>query len=361
MSFYNNSSSSTSNSGVLLEISLSEILLAIKPSEDDVTARTQIINELKATVGGMRSQNLRGASVELFGSFVSNLYTRWGDLDISVQLPDDQVYNSTALRDIKGALQRRGIFHIVDFIPEARVPILAVASNRNNIHCDISINNWKGLINSKFLSWITQIDGRFRDMVLLIKEWAKSRDINSPKDGTLNSYSLSLLVIFHFQTCEPAIFPPLKEIYAGNIVKDFRGGRLTVTEERNIHDTCNSNIERFRRNLTNVNKSSVSELFVSFFQKFSTIKTMASDRVICTYSGQWEQKRNYFRRSTPLLIEDPIDRPENAARAVMYMSHLDKISEACEETYQKLLSVGCDKTSLISSLVSREVSSKILI
>ncbi|KAI3984422.1 hypothetical protein MKX01_011376 [Papaver californicum] len=354
MSFYN-SSSSTSNNGILLEISLSEILLAIKPSEDDVTARTQIINELKATMGCMRSQNLRGASVELFGSFVSNLYTRWGDLDISVQLPENQVYHSTGLREIKGALQRRGVFRIVDFIPEARVPILAVANSSNNIHFDISINNWKGLINSKFLFWVTQIDGRFRDMVLLIKEWAKSRDINSPRYGTLNSYSLSLL------TCEPAIIPPLKEIYAGNIVKDFRGGRLTVTEERNIHETCNANIERFRRNLTNVNKSSLSELFVSFFQKFSTIKTMASDRVICTYSGQWEQKRNYFRRSTPILIEDPIDRPRNAARAVMYMSNLDKISEACEGTYQKLRSACCDKTSLISSLVSREISSKILI
>ncbi|KAI3937947.1 hypothetical protein MKX01_027874 [Papaver californicum] len=270
MSFYN-SSSSTSNNGVLLEISLSEIFLAIKPSEDDVTARTQIISKLKDIVGC--------------------------------------------------------VFRIVDFTPEARVPILAVANNRNNIHCDISINNWKGLINSKFLSWITQIDGRFRDMVLLINEWAKLRDINSPKDGTLNSYSLSLLVIFHFQTCEPAIFPPLKDIYAGNIMKDFRGGRLTVTEERNIHETCNANIERFKRNLTNVNKSSLSELFVSFFQK----------------------------------IEDQIDRPENAARAVMYISNLNKISEACEGTYQKLLSACCDKTSVISSLVSREISSKILI
>ncbi|MCL7030428.1 hypothetical protein MKW94_015915, partial [Papaver nudicaule] len=338
-----------------------EILLVIKPSEDDVTARTQIIDELKAIVGCMRSQNLRGASVELFGSFVSNLYTKWGDLDISIQLPEDHVYPSTALREIKGALQRRGIFRIVDFIPEARVPILAVASNRNDIYCDISINNWKGLINSKFLSWITQIDGRFRDMVLLIKEWAKLRDINSPKEGTLNSYSLSLLVIFHFQTCQPAIIPPLKEIYPGNIVKDSRGGRLTATEERNIHETCNVNIESFKRKLTNVNKSSLSELFVSFFQKFSAIKTMASDRVICTYSGQWEQKRNYFRRSTPILIEDPIDRPENAARAVQYMSHLAKISEACEGTYQKLLSASCDRTSLISSLVNREISSKILI
>lgn len=98
------------------------------------------------------------------------------------------------------------------------------------------------------------------------KEWAKAQNINDPKSGTLNSFSLCLLVIFHFQvlfplvqpssfflphnfasivllftsgiseisfltcvaasifqTCEPAILPPLKEICGGNIVDDIAG------------------------------------------------------------------------------------------------------------------------------------------
>ncbi|RVX13892.1 Protein HESO1 [Vitis vinifera] len=52
---------------------------------------------------------------------------------------------------------------------------------------------------SKFLFWISGIDGRFRDLVLLVKEWARAHDINNSKTGTLNSYSLSLLVVFHLQ------------------------------------------------------------------------------------------------------------------------------------------------------------------
>lgn len=92
---------------------------------------------------------------------------------------------------------------------------------------------------------------------LQVKEWAKAQNINDPKKGTLNSYSLCLLVIFHFQvsfliqdlisklfftytsakftdyshslplislfyiyqTCVPAILPPLKEIYDGNVAE----------------------------------------------------------------------------------------------------------------------------------------------
>lgn len=76
---------------------------------------------------------------------------------------------------------------------------------------------------SKILYWINMIDGRFRDMVLLVKEWAKAHNINDSKTGTLNSYSLSLLVVFHLQTCVPAILPPLKEIYPGSMVDDLTG------------------------------------------------------------------------------------------------------------------------------------------
>ncbi|MCL7039032.1 hypothetical protein MKW94_027048, partial [Papaver nudicaule] len=103
----------------------------------------------------------------------------------------------------------------------ARIPLLIFESNLQNISCDISISNLLCQIKSKFLYWITGIDERFRDMVLLIKEWAKSQHINDPKNGTLNSHSLCLLVIFHFQTCEPPILPPLRDIYEGNIADDL--------------------------------------------------------------------------------------------------------------------------------------------
>ncbi|RZC58932.1 hypothetical protein C5167_006228 [Papaver somniferum] len=110
------SSYDTMGSGTLPERCLRDILKVIKPLGGDVTARYTIISDLRTVVGSIDS--LKGATVEPFGSFVSNLYSRWGDLDISIE----------------------------------------------------------------------------------IKEWAKSQQISDPKNGTLNSHSLCLLVIFHFQT-----------------------------------------------------------------------------------------------------------------------------------------------------------------
>jgi len=125
-----------------------------------------------------------------------------------------------------------GVARCMEFIPTARVPILKYMSNHFGISCDVSVNNYPGQIKSRILYWIGTIDERFGDMVLLVssmypsdafffsfccdstlasprlmaryyslqvKEWAKARNINDPKNGTLNSYSLCLLVIFHFQ------------------------------------------------------------------------------------------------------------------------------------------------------------------
>ncbi|GJM92583.1 hypothetical protein PR202_ga09064 [Eleusine coracana subsp. coracana] len=136
-------------------------------------------------------------------------------------------------------------------------------------------------IKSRIFYWINTIDDRFGDIVLLVKEWAKAQNINDPKNGTLNSYSLCLLVLFHFQTCEPAILPPLKEIYDGNVAEDIAG--MAFRDEKHVDEVCVTNKARFlRQNMGQRNQSSVSQLLASFFHK----------------------------------IEDSFERPDNAARAV---------------------------------------------
>ncbi|XP_043722283.1 protein HESO1 isoform X1 [Telopea speciosissima] len=353
----------------MLEFILEDILSAIKPSQEDWLARFHVINEFRAVVESVES--LRGATVEPFGSFVSRLYSKWSDLDISVEVPSESSVPNfgkrrklNLLKDIRQALKKRGDAHNLQFIPNARVPLLIYERNHNhqNISCDISINNLQGEIKSKFLLWITRIDDRFHDMVLLVKEWAKAQNINDPKTGTLNSYSLCLLVIFHLQTCVPAILPPLMEIYAGNLVDDFTGE--SITTERRIQDTCDANIERFSsRSLRRVvNRSSLSELFVTFFEKFSRINSMASEYAICTYTGRWEHKRNnskWMEKKSPLLIEDPFEQSDNAARAVS-MIQLTKISDAFEVTHHRLISANHDKSSLIASLIRPQIRSKLI-
>ncbi|KAI3893580.1 hypothetical protein MKW92_052250 [Papaver armeniacum] len=323
----NGNGNGISNSNTLLGRCLGDILNVIKPLDGDVTARYIVINDLRAVVQSIPR-----------------------DLDISIEIPCGELVSSMVknkkqkfLKEITKALRKRGMVRNLQLILQARVPLLICETNLQNISCDISISNLLGQIKSKLFLWLTEIDGHFCDMILLIKEWAKSQQINDPKNGTLNSYSLCLLVIFHLQTCEPAIFPPLKDIYSGNVAKDLTGSRLTA--ERTIHDTCTANIEIFRRNsFRNLNQSSLPKLFISFFQKFSRISVLASEYTICTYTGRWEYKRNNdkWTKDYPLLIEDPFEQPDNAASAVS-VNQLPRISEAFERTHRSLVSSSQDK------------------
>lgn len=60
-----------------------------------------------------------GATVEPFGSFVSNMFTRWGDLDISITILTGSHISNTAkkqkqswLKDVQRALRSKGkLFH----------------------------------------------------------------------------------------------------------------------------------------------------------------------------------------------------------------------------------------------------------
>ncbi|KAL0401310.1 UNVERIFIED_CONTAM: protein HESO1 [Sesamum latifolium] len=161
-----------------LELAVKDILRVINPSKEDWSVRFHIINEVRAVAESIES--LRGATVEPFGSFASNLFTKWGDLDISIELQNGSYISSpgrkhkqSLLGDVLRALRKKGGFRRLQFISNARVPILKFESFYN-ISCDISINNLSGQMKSKMLFWINEIDGRFRDLVLLFSDICSS-------------------------------------------------------------------------------------------------------------------------------------------------------------------------------------------
>ncbi|KAE9598775.1 hypothetical protein Lal_00022480 [Lupinus albus] len=346
----------------MLDIVMKDILQVVTPVQEDWEVRFAIINDLRRVVESVES--LRGATVEPYGSFVSNLFTRWGDLDISVELLNGSHIPSTGrkqkqvlLGDLLKALRKKGGWNSLQFIFNARIPILKLKNNRQSISCDISINNVEAQMKSKILFWINRIDGRFRDMVLLVKEWAKAHKINDSKAGTFNSYSLSLLVIFHFQTCVPAILPPLNVIYPGNMVDDLIG--VKVDAENLIAETFDANINRFISDKSRpINRKSVPELFVGFLRKFAQMNSWASELGISPYNGQWEQIKNnmrWFPKTYAVFVEDPFDQPQNTARSVN-QGKLEKITNAFLNTYSLLTSKNLNQSSILTSLAPPEVA-----
>ncbi|KAL6616368.1 hypothetical protein ACP70R_038638 [Stipagrostis hirtigluma subsp. patula] len=346
----------------ILNTCIQDILSVIKPGEDDRKKRLHAIQELADSIYSVGS--LRGAAIKPFGSFMSNLYAKSGDLDVSIDLwsgsnfPTSKKKKQSVLREIMRALRNKGVAENMLLIPNARVPVLQYMSYNLGISCDLSIDNYPGRIKSRIFYWINTIDDRFADMVLLVKEWAKAQNINDPKNGTLNSYSLCLLVLFHFQTCEPAILPPLKEIYDGNVAED--AAEMIFYDEKHVDEVCAANIARFRRqNMGQRNQTSLARLLASFFRKFFTIGGLSSE-VISTYMGRFERIQNnpsWMAKSYSLFIEDPFERPDNAARAVG-VEELVRIGRAFEDVSYGFTGDGLvDRHEIVSLLCTPAVAS----
>lgn len=120
-----------------------------------------------------------------------------------------------ALRTISTALRSSGK-HMqppwrTEIILHARIPIVRISAG-GGVEIDISLENDLPVYKSEMMKQYSLIDPRFPKLVKLIKSWAKARKINSAKHGTLNSFSLSLMVLHFLQQVEPPVLPMLPRL-----------------------------------------------------------------------------------------------------------------------------------------------------
>ncbi|MCO5587779.1 hypothetical protein L7F22_041731 [Adiantum nelumboides] len=304
---------------------LKELLRELQPRNEDHEARLNIVARLAFVLDVMNS--FRGATLSTFGSFESNLYTRWADLDLSLELPDRSTLVQPISKKVKvrvlnalsRTLTRKGEARKVQFIPHARVPLITFEDSQHCISCDVSVENDTAIVKSRTMRWLCEVDSRCRDLILLVKFWAKAHDINDPKLGTFNSFALCLLVIFHLQTRSPPLLPPLKSVLIEDIGKRLKGCE-NLTEE--VSKGCWEKIQPFiGNNFGTQNKSTVAELFASFINQFSSVKELWSQGLaVCTFNGAWGDRSStcgkWRNKRYMIAIEDPFDRTENCARSV---------------------------------------------
>ena len=101
------------------------------------------------------------------------------------------------------------------------------------IHCDINFSNVLALHNSALLRCYSLCDPRVRPMVLFIKNWAKTRKINSAYEGTLSSYGYVLMVLhFLVNITFPPVLPNLQHFH--QILEDEMSSELVMLDGCNV-------------------------------------------------------------------------------------------------------------------------------
>mmetsp|Transcript_76861 Transcript_76861/g.178261 ORF Transcript_76861/g.178261 Transcript_76861/m.178261 type:complete len:479 (-) Transcript_76861:105-1541(-) len=91
-------------------------------------------------------------------------------------------------------------FRVLRSLPHARRPLLTVRDMTGELgECDVSINNRLPLCNTELLQAYSQLDVRVRPLVLLVKGWAKNRNVCGANEGNLSSYAWTIMVIYFLQ------------------------------------------------------------------------------------------------------------------------------------------------------------------
>merc|ERR1719160_177776 len=102
---------------------------------------------------------------------------------------------------------------------EPKVTLMA-EMNGKTIPIDFSVNTTTPLYNAALLTECGQIDPRAKELILLVRRWAKDRGVSHAAKGHLSPYAWTLLAIYFMQVREGQDGPQLTKLKAFNISQD---------------------------------------------------------------------------------------------------------------------------------------------
>ncbi|CAE8590260.1 unnamed protein product, partial [Polarella glacialis] len=154
-----------------------------------------------------------------FGSMVSGFGWWNSDLDVTciledalVKTGDQQGSGLEAMQILREQLlpklQAHPRFQVTKAVLGARVPVLKLKFD-GKVDVDLSCNNVHGLRNTQLLKAYAELSPVLRELVVLVKQWAKRKGVLGASSGQLSAYSFTLLAIYFLQVHPLFLLPCL--------------------------------------------------------------------------------------------------------------------------------------------------------
>lgn len=275
--------------------------------------------KLKSFLERTLSPFFPGCSLHLCGSSSNGFGGNTSDADFCLILKHlQQSNNRREALPILGKIQRvlnnnpKNTFLSRCTVIPAGVPILKFKDMISGCECDININNIVGLRNTHLLRAYCGVDYRVQPLVMLVKRWAKTHDINDASLGTLSSYALALMVIHYLQgVCKPAVVPVLQRQYPAlfRYTSDFSS---LLTQNPCKHMVCNKS----------ENRQSIGELFIGFFKYYAVEFSWSTDYISIAMGAAYPRDSEWKRKL--IFVEEPFD-GNNVAKAVCSVENFEII------------------------------------
>ena len=177
----------------------------------------------------------------------------------------------------------------------------------------------------------------FGELFRLVKAWAKPKGINNPEAGTFNSFSLSLLVIFHLQKAR--LLPPLCELLGGFKCDTEDSIQRSDIDLDYILAGVRSKCKAWRERHSDLDICPPFDLLFTFFWRLEKMLTAntGTNFTVSVWSGSLLRRK--FAKSSLFQIEDPFCHDENTARTIKDESVPRKTLYHVQRSL--LISAGC--------------------
>lgn len=128
----------------------------------------------------------------IFGSQATGINLPRSDIDLLVYYP--AVKELTMINRITSELVRADICASIEPIKHAKVPIIKLKDKLTSINVDISFNRENGIYCVKLVKQLLKKYPELRPMLLVLKCFLKSRQLNETYHGGVSSFLLTMMV-----------------------------------------------------------------------------------------------------------------------------------------------------------------------
>ncbi|XP_075581972.1 poly(A) RNA polymerase GLD2 isoform X3 [Pelecanus crispus] len=263
----------------------------------------------------------------LVGSSLNGFGTRSSDGDLCLVIKEEPVNQKTEARHILSLVQKLFSTKLSSYIERpqlirAKVPIVRFRDKVSCVEFDLNVNNVVGIRNTFLLRTYAYIENRVRPLVLVVKKWASFHDINDASRGTLNSYSLVLMVLHYLQTLPEPILPSLQKNYPES---------FDPTMQLHLVHQAPCTIPPY----LSKNGSSLGDLLIGFFKYYATEFDWSHQMISVREAKAIPRPDGIEWRNKFICVEEPFD-GTNTARAVHEKQKFDIIKGEFLKSWQVL-------------------------
>ncbi|ODV76951.1 uncharacterized protein CANTADRAFT_8128 [Suhomyces tanzawaensis NRRL Y-17324] len=183
-----------------LTLEMKDFVNYISPSSREIHTRNGVINQLKSKI----KEFWPSTDTYVFGSSATDLYLPGSDIDMVIVSDTGDYEQRSRLYQLSSYLRNMKLAKNIEVIAGAKVPIIKFVDPKSNIHIDISFERKNGIEAAKKIrKWLSTTPG-LREMVLIVKQFLRSRKLNNVHVGGLGGYS-TIILCYHFMKLHPKL------------------------------------------------------------------------------------------------------------------------------------------------------------